>query len=412
MKEKSYPKPVLLFKYSDLLFFVPFLALTFFYLFRVPIGQTPDEPAHLKYIEYIVKFFSLPDYSGSGAAHHPPLYYLAQAPIYAVFNNVYVMRFFSIIFSLLNLIVIKNLIGMIFPSKSREPDLALGTAVFCSLVPMYNFMSMAVSNDLLACLLGSLLIYFTISSLNRPFRKKEFIFWGLTFLVAVLTKIVLWPMVFISGIVVFFTQKEKRSLCLMIFALAGVELFSWFYHNVSLYGKWDILGWGKLMKVDYMLVGDRMIFDNTREWLVLLFHSFWGIFGWFAVYLPLVVYSIIRKSTVIFLLPFVVFIHHYFKTADKTQKISMLIFSSFFVIIFLALVKDNFNFFHPQGRYLFPVISIIGFYYSASIYQVAKLVSKIYFGTYRAIIFYSLILVPLIALNIISAITINNFFLK
>ena len=412
MKEKSYPKPISSFKYSDWLFFVPFLALTFFYLFRVPIGQTPDEPAHLNYIEYLVKFFSLPDYSGSGVAHHPPLYYLIQAPIYAVFNNVYVLRFFSIIFSLLNLIVIKNLVMIIFPNESQEPDLALGTAIFCSLVPMYNFMSVAVSNDLSACLLGSLLIYFTILSLNFSFQKKDFIFWCLTFLAAIFTKIVLWPMVFISGLVVFFTQKEKRSSCLIIFALAGIELFSWFYHNVSLYGKWDLLGWGELMKVEYQLVGNRLIFDNTREWLVLLFHSFWGIFGWFAVYLPLVVYSIIRKSTVIFLLPFIVFIQHFFKTAGKTQKISMLIFSSFLVIIFLALVKDNFNFFHPHGRYLFPVISIIGFYYSASIYQIAKLISKICFGTDKSIVFYSLILVPLVALNIISAITINNFFLK
>ncbi len=405
MKEKI--KKLLLPFFRQNWIFIPFLILSIFYLIRIPIGQTPDEPAHINYIENIANFGVLPDYKHSGVAHHPPLYYLLMTPFYLLFRNVYILRVFSVIFSFLNLLVIKKIIKIIFPEKNINHSLAIATAIFCSLIPMYNFMSVAVSNDSLTCFLGSALIYFTLLALNCRFQKNEFIYWSITFFAAIFTKIVLWPMVFISGITVFFLQKKYRWSTLFVCFLSFIGLCFWFYHNISLYGKWDILGWKKLTEVEYTLVGNRLIFDNPREWMTIVFHSFWGIFSWFSIYLPLSIYSILRKATVIFALPFLLFIHNFFKSSDKKGRSTILIFFLFFLINSIALIKDNFTFFHPQGRYLFSVISIIGFYYTASIYQIVNFFSKSQ-KDYVFIIFES---VPLLILNIISAITINNYYL-
>ncbi len=390
--------------------FIPFLLLTFFYLFKDPIGQTPDEPAHLNYIKHLAIFGTLPDYNFSGVAHHPPFYYLVLTPMFLLFKNIYILRFFSIVFSLLNLLLIKKIVEVIIPPGKSKRDLSLGTTIFCSLIPMYNFMAIGVNNDSLACLLGSLLIYYSVLSLNRFFRGKEYLSWFLVFIAAIFTKIILWPAVFISGLTVLFTQKKQKYFTLLCFILSFIGLGFWFYRNVSLYGQWDILGWEELKKVEYMLLGNRLIYDNPRQWLVILFHSFWGIFGWFSIYLPLVVYSLLRKVTFLFILPFVLFVINFFITSEKKEKLSLLLFFSFFVLTFAALVKDNLTFFHPQGRYLFSMLSIIGFYYTASLFQISKYISKYLFKAYKSFVFYLILVVPLLLLNIVSLITISNFY--
>lgn len=390
--------------------FIPFLLLTFFYLFKVPLGQTPDEPAHLNYIKHLAIFGTLPDYNFSGVAHHPPFYYLVLTPVFLLFKNIYILRFFSIVFSLLNLLVIKKIVEVIIPPGKSKRDLSLGTAIFCSLIPMYNFMAIGVNNDSLAYLLGSLLIYYSVLSLNRFFRGKECLSWSLVFIAAIFTKIILWPAVFISGLTILFTQKKQKYFILLVFILSLVGLGFWFYRNVSLYGQWDILGWEELKKVEYMLLGNRLIYDNPRLWLVILFHSFWGIFGWFSIYLPLVVYSLLRKVTFLLILPFVLFLIDFFITSEKKEKLSLLFFFSFFVLTFVALVKDNLTFFHPQGRYLFSMLSVIGFYYTVSLFQISKYISKYLFKVYKSFVFYLMLVVPLLLLNIVSLITISNFY--
>lgn len=388
---------------------LPFLFFSLFYFLKVPIGQTPDEPAHLNYVQYIADTGKLPSYDNSGVSHHPPLYYFLMAPFFLLFRNVYVLRIFSVLFSLLNIFVIQKLIKEMVGEGKLAKDLSWGTAIFCSLVPMYNFMGIAVSNDSLTSLLGSLLILFSILALKQKFSQKVFFFWALAFFSSIFTKIVLWPIVFLSGVIVLLTQKNRRASTMIVFVISVVALSFWFYRNVSLYGKWDILGWKELKKVEYFLVEGRMIQKDPRGWLIILFHSFWGIFSWFSIYLPLMVYSILRKVTVLFFPVFLLFLYRHFKNNSLSER-TIVIFISFFVLTFLAIVKDNFNFFHPQGRYLFSVISVVGFYYTASIYQISEYFSQKIFKPYKRIVFFLLLFIPLAALNFLSMVTVGNYF--
>lgn len=393
------------------LILLPFCFLSIFYLFRVPFGQTPDEPAHLDYIINISRYGYFPDYYSCAIAHHPPLYYILMSFPYLIFNSTLVLRVFSILFSIINLLIIEKIITLLPLEEYKKYNLPVAVMGFCSLVPMYSFMSIAVNNDLFACLLGSLLIYFTLLSLEIKFSRNIFGFWAIVIFSAIFTKIILWPVAFISGAVIYLNQKNSRKKCTFLFLVILIGLFLWFIRNIILYGKWDILSWNKLREVEYFLTENKLILTNTKEWLLTVFHSFWGIFGWFSIYLPLPAYQFLRRMTVLLFIPFIYFIYRNLKKENKSQRLSVIIFISFFIIISMAIIRDNLNFFHPQGRYFFVVISVIGFYYIIGLLQIFLLLNKMIKKHYVCI-FYYLIFIPMIYLNIISAMAINKYFNK
>jgi len=164
------------------------------------------------------------------------------------------------------------------------------------------------------------------------------------------------------------------------------------------------------MVVDRLLLATNLIRTNFREWLMIFFHSFWGIFGWFSIYLPLWVYSILRKVTLFLILPFALFMITFWKKASSVQKRSLGILLLFFVLVFSAIIKDNLTFFHPQGRYLFSMIGIVGFYYTVALYEIARLLSRAFRSKNRVLIFYFILFVPLLFLNGISLKVINKYF--
>lgn len=390
---------------------LPFCLLSLFYLFRVPFGQTPDEPAHLNYIVSIAKYGCFPDYNFCAIAHHPPLYYILMSFPYLIFNNTIILRILSILFSLINLLVIKRVIALLPVEEYKKYNLPVVIMGFCSLIPMYNFMSMAVNNDLFACLLGSLLIYFTLLSLKTIFNSNTFGYWAIVIFCSVFTKIILWPVAFISGAVIFINQKNSRKKSILLFLAIFTGLVLWFTRNIILYGKWDILSWNRLKEVEYFLAENKLILSDPKEWLLTVFHSFWGIFGWFSIYLPLPVYQFLRRATVLLLIPFLYFLFSNLKKENKRQRLSLSLFISFFIVSLLAIIRDNLNFFHPQGRYFFIVISVIGFYYITGLLQIVLLLKKI-ISKYNVTVFYYLVFIPMIYLNIISVLTISKYFGK
>lgn len=68
------------------------------------------------------------------------------------------------------------------------------------------------------------------------------------------------------------------------------------------------------------LVGNSLLKNNPRQWAALLFHSFWGVFGWFAVYLPVTVYSWLRRITIGLIPFFLLKLRRDWKKASHVQK--------------------------------------------------------------------------------------------
>ena len=368
--------------------------------YLTPLGQTPDEPAHLGYIDYLLRNHHLPTLPDLETAHHPPAYYLLLAPLFLLTNNGYFLRLTSIFLSAINLLVIYKYVLLIAPTKN---PVGRGTMIFVSLVPMYNFMSMAINNDALSNLLASLIIYYSLNSVDRGLKRSELGLYGLVLLAAAFTKIVLFPFIAISLIVLFWKQKKQRRF-VVIFALFLFLLLSvfWFSRNNRLYGQNDFFAWKMLNKINPDLEGNQLIQENPRQWVVLLFHSFWGVFGWFAVYLPVTVYSVLRRTTII-LLPF--FIHQttlLWRKSSPVIKKRLLLLGVFAGTTIAAVVRDNLTFFHPQGRYLFPIIGIIGLYYGLSIFDLVQLVVPKNKKMVHSFLYYLAILTPLLYLNFLT----------
>ncbi|HUW21501.1 MAG TPA: hypothetical protein VMW41_02415 [Candidatus Bathyarchaeia archaeon] len=391
-----------------LLLILPMLVISLIYLRLVPFGQTPDEPAHIAYIKYIAENHQIPTLEHLGLAHHPPFYYLLLTPVYMLTRNLLFLRLASLIFSLVNVLVIYQYTFFVF---SKKADIAKGTALISSLIPMYAFMSIAVNNDSLSNLFASFIIYFSLIGLQRQLNKKEFILWCLLLFSSVFTKIVLFPIVFISICLLFWHQKAKRKSILLSAITLGLLLYIlWFSRNIRLYGDGDILGWQALKKVNPDLVGNQLIRNSPRQWSVLFFHSFWGVFGWFAIYLPVMIYSALRKLTLL-LFPFLVwYLVKIRKKLTGFQKKSLSLLCLFLSIVLAAIIRDNFIFFHPSGRYLFPVIGIVALYYSLSIYSISLLVSRFIGKRFQKLIYYVFIILPLAYINIISIIKVSSYF--
>ncbi|MCC7352803.1 MAG: DUF2142 domain-containing protein, partial [Anaerolineae bacterium] len=221
----------------------------FLYLAIVPPWQGPDEPRHLEYARLIAdhrRLVTLRDVSPTLQAdvlrsmaahdfwrlgfayydydpgqpprtfeevwpgdfahqvHQPPLYYVgaAVAALLAPGNDVqldlYAMRFYSLLIGLLTLIVVYRGAAELFP---EDPSLRLAVPAFVALLPMNTFLMSMVSNDNLAELLVSVVVWRTIRLLRRgftPARAAEVMLWAALAVFSKLTALVAIPIAFIG----------------------------------------------------------------------------------------------------------------------------------------------------------------------------------------------------------------------
>lgn len=386
-------------KISLYCFLVPFVCFALGYLFIVPLGQTPDEPAHLGYIEFVSQNHRLPTLDQLETAHHPPAYYLIASLVLSLTKNPFWLRLFSLSLSFVNLLTINRYQTLVSTKKTFNQTATL----IVSLIPMYVFMSIAINNDALSNLLASALIWFGLIGFDRSLTHSQWLAFALITSLAIFTKVVLLPVLILTAIILFWQQPKKRvQLGIFFLFLGAAFIFFWIGRNVRLYGTNDWLGWVKLSQINPPLVGNNLLRNNPRQWLVLLFHSFWGIFGWFAVYLPVQIYTWLRRVTILLLPFFLIEIKKLWHKSHRNQRKQLLALLAFFLVIVLAVGRDNLNFFHPQGRYLFPVIGIIGFYYGLAFTNLHRLFSTKLSPKLQRISYFLFLLGPLLYLNLVS----------
>ena len=130
-----------------------YCALTALLIFRVPLGQAPDEPAHMEYVRYLIEHRALPFFDrrvpqtddpvlrgGNGPGfefHQPPLYYVTSAVVSAPFAGdaqIYASRFVSLVCGALCLLLLWRGVRALWP---ESPQLAIGATGFAALWPLH-----------------------------------------------------------------------------------------------------------------------------------------------------------------------------------------------------------------------------------------------------------------------------------
>jgi len=140
-----------------------FVAQSYLYAHFTPIGQAPDENAHLAYVRLIALHLRLP--VNVREDQQPPLYYAAAALLYRLTGTPVAAQWLSIALGALTLAVVWATARTLYPGRPWRQALPV---IVAASVPQLQFISGAITDDGLSFLSGAVLIWLTILVLRRP----------------------------------------------------------------------------------------------------------------------------------------------------------------------------------------------------------------------------------------------------
>jgi hypothetical protein len=433
------------------LFFIVFayVFLAALYAVYTPKWQAPDEPAHFNYIRAIGDMGALPvlqkgDYDQNYLeqikaakfpasmsidairyeSYQPPLYYLAATPIYiaaragGIDAQVLALRLFGVALGALVLLVAFGIVREIFPD---DASLALVTVGAIATVPMFIADSASVSNDIAAVLVLALILLLAIKRVKGTVRNSQFaILGGILFGAALLTKTTAYVpgALLLVGAEIAQAQgsqgagEQRRKLrftiydlriLIFLFALALVISAPMFIRNMLTYGVADPLG---LARHNAVVAGQPTTAEMIAkyglnhilfDYFAVTFKSFWAQFGWMGVLVNDRIYVALVVLSGAAVLGFAFYALRILRRRDlltTTQWWSMGLLAATLVAAIVDYVGYNFEFFQPQGRYLFPGIIAIALF---GVIGVRELVAR----EYHRVVF-ALLYVALLALDVAS----------
>ena len=387
-----------------------------------PPWQTPDEPAHYNYVEYLALHTGYPELiagcynqpylnqltsekfpahlpvdSVCYEFHQPPLYYQLATPVFVAGGGAPPpLRLFSVVLGA-GVVVLAYFIGKtIFPNS---PAIALGTMAFVAFVPMHVTMLASVNNDALAELILAAILLLLVRRLcaTTPPTTKSDIHLGILLGLGLLTKVTVYIAVPLTGIVLFLAAWPRRQSegdsfewpkllrqSLIIFGVALLIAVPWYLRNVGVYGGFDILG---LQRHDEIVVGQLRTADfladvgeigYLQNFVTTTFRSFWGQFGWMAVPMDGRTYYLLTLLVFVAGIGAIAFIVSRWKrpvaastdqielpqNLTRSQKQSLLLMAAVILLMALGYGWYNITFVQFQGRYLFPSLIPMGIFFS------------------------------------------------
>jgi 4-amino-4-deoxy-L-arabinose transferase-like glycosyltransferase len=386
------------------------VAFSALYAFTNPPFEAPDEPAHLRNVNFYAAERRIPNVRNpeedTKQAHQHPLYYaIAGAAVIATQpddevgfelepNPYFVpvtgteraqpkyvegpdtfrpagdratflfLRLVNGIFAGLTVLAIARAARLVLngPVWLAAPALA-------AFLPQFQFISSSVSNDPLTALLCSLAFWAGAAAWKSPERAAAWIALGVCLALAFLAKksgLVLLPAAIALGMVVETGGKSslrwgRLAMILLPLALAAIPVMA---RNYGLYGEWltnaleEEVGAGHLHK--------RTLFDPYfgTSFLKMTAVSFVGHFGWMSV--PLSSAWTFGAAGLLIL----AVVGSLLRLPEGGRAV--------LIILWLALLGNlaghvfyNLSFTQPQGRYLFPVLAAIAILFAMGLQNLA-----------------------------------------
>ena len=307
-----------------------YLALGALFAVRTPPWQAPDEPAHYNYVRQLVEgqlpviepedwdqaYLSqivgaefAPAFPVDGITYEdwqPPLYYLLQAPIYALTGgSLTAMRLLSVALGA-GVVALAYVVGQAVFGRVAS---ALAVAAFVAFLPQHLAILGSVNNDALSELIIAAILALLVTpwpeapAAGGRAERRRLLALGLLLGAGFLTKgqaYLMAPVVGVFLLVRYWPRPGRSprpvwsmaSPLLWVFApalLMGAVVWG---RNAAVYGGLDVLA---RAAHDEVVVGQ----PRTAEWLAqyglagtlsrfarTTFVSFWGQFGWMAAPLP------------------------------------------------------------------------------------------------------------------------------
>lgn len=346
--------------------------------------------------------------------YQPPLYYLSAVPVYWLAGGLedlspgvpygqalVAIRLFGVGLGLVSLILIYRCLAVLFPYR---PEICLAATAFAGTLPMYVAVTASVNNDTLAIMLllaSSLYLLSWMRTVIEAAQATELtpradvadgrnrladpsiahqnrlLFGlGLCLGLGLLAKIYAYAflplcLIFV-GLVSWRYRNRRQNLVNLTWVLApalvlGLPLW---LRNLPLYGILDPLG---LSWHDAVVVGQPTTFEwiATHGWAAywqrafsFTFRSFWGVFGWLAVFWDERWYTLMRALTLSIgcgALSFFASLFMFRNDRKDTQphphetflRWSLVFMISLLLTVLVSYIFYNLKFVQHQGRYLF-----------------------------------------------------------
>jgi 4-amino-4-deoxy-L-arabinose transferase-like glycosyltransferase len=239
-----------------------------------PVGASPDELSHLRYINGIADHLRLPPAS-EPERQQPPLYYLMGAVVSKLTGgDPRLIRLLSVLLGVLTVLTVYLVARRLFPLR---PFLAVGAAAMVALLPEAQYLAGAVNDDNLAWLAGALLVLAGVAVLQaRVLTGRLALAAGCAVALAVLAKETVWLLAVMLLLVVAL-RFGRRIRAVQAVALIGPSVVFagwWFVRNAVAFG-------GPLPPL-HPITSQRQVFDSfaqVRGYLAATALSLVGMYG-------------------------------------------------------------------------------------------------------------------------------------
>ncbi len=367
-----------------------------------PLFEATDETRHYRYVRYLVLEKALP-IQGEGEArsqsHHPPLYYFVSALFSAPFPSTYtanyrqpmnpfwgyrswavgvdnklqywhgpeepfgdgyitalIPRWVNVIIGAVTVWLTFCLGKHVFPQR---PWLALGVTSIVTLNPQFIYLSAAMNNDIIAAVCSSAILLECFKLLETGPNWKNISLLGLTYGLALLSKLHLAVMGAVIAVTLWKISKTEGNVLkrvvpwsknmVLILVVAACLSGWWFVRNWMLYG--DPTG---MNKVNELWAG-RSVSGNwwaLWEGLPYLWSSLWGRFGYGQIPMPTWIY------TTIFILCLLGVVGCLSWPTSKKCSAALIQISGLTILLFTGIVAYYILIqpAGPMGRFLFPAL--------------------------------------------------------
>lgn len=371
------------------------------FAFLVPPFEAPDEPGHLEHVNFLSKHRALtnqtvPERTALGEGHQPPLYYVLAAALVALsqpdavvsveasrnpehlwnggrrlevplFDHTraeifpdardrfgfYLLRLTSVLLGLVNIYLLLALARKLI----QDEHWAVFATFFAASLPQFAFLSGMINNDNLANLLTTLALYHAFTILEKPESSRSYGLLGTSLGLTLLTKktILFLPVALALMLAFLFIRRSdlrarifrNTGFLLIVFAAISLPLL---IRNQLVYG--EFLGFELEKRIHPFLVEEKSIFDPyfIHVLPVNLYRSFLAIFGWMNVAVHESIYRLygfVAGASLVGL--------------ATTRLRSPAVAFAFLVIVsnLAGVVFFNLTFSQVQGRFVFPVLSMI-----------------------------------------------------
>jgi 4-amino-4-deoxy-L-arabinose transferase-like glycosyltransferase len=356
---------------------------------RTPAWQAPDEPAHYNYVAQLVNG-TLPvmepgDYDqayleaivssrfapGTDPGRltyedwQPPLYYLLQAPVYALTGgSLTAMRLLSVLLGAGVVVLVYLIVRRIWPDAVWA---AAAAAAFVAFVPQHLAILGSVNNDSLAELLIAAILLALVAPAPPEQAARRQVLLGVLLGLGFLTKGTVYLMAPVIGVALLVqywgSWRDLIRAGLRVFAPALLLGSLWWLRNVFVYGGFDVLARNAH---DAVVVGQ----PRTAEWVAryglvetvgrffsTTFNSFWGQFGWMAAPLPGWAYALLAALTAAAAGGLLLAGLRGRRTG--AHRLPSVVLSLTLLLTLALHIGYNLTFVQHQGRYLFPALAPI-----------------------------------------------------